>query len=71
MWKPLLYKKENNIAILQTSRWDSILEKVVARGAELGLPEKFLSTVFNAIHDASVQVQNSILTEDSPKDSGK
>ena len=65
------YKKENNIAILQTSRWDSILEKVVARGAELGLPEKFLSTVFNAIHDASVQVQNSILTEDSPKDSGK
>ena len=65
------YKKENNLAILQTSRWDSILEKVVARGAELGLPEKFLSTVFNAIHDASVQVQNSILTEDSPKDSGK
>ena len=56
------YKKENNIAILQTSRWDSLLEKVVARGAEQGLSEKFVSTVFNAIHDASVQVQNEILT---------
>ena len=55
------YKKRNNIAILQTSRWDSVLEKVIERGKEMGLPEKFVSTVFNAIHDASVQVQNEIL----------
>ena len=35
------YKKSNNIAILQTSRWDGILAKVVEAGAESGLPEKF------------------------------
>ena len=65
------YKKHNNIAILQTGRWDELLEKAIAKGAELGLPAKFISTVFNAIHDASVQVQNEILTEDSSNDSGK
>ena len=55
------YKKMNNIAILQTARWDSILEKVTAKGAEYGLSEKFVTTLFNAIHEASVEEQNSIL----------
>ena len=58
------YKKENNIAILQTSRWDSILEEMVRKGGENGLPEKFVTAVFNAIHEASVQVQNDILAGD-------
>ena len=34
------YKKDNNIAILQTSRWDAILAKVVEKGREYDLPEK-------------------------------
>lgn len=59
------YKKHNNIAIIQTGRWDSLLEKVLERGREQGLSEKFLSTVFNAIHEASVQVQNEILNDSS------
>ena len=58
------YKKVNNIAILQTSRWDSILEKMIAKGAEYGLSEHFVTVVFNAIHDASVQVQNDILSDE-------
>lgn len=58
------YKKVNNIAILQTSRWDSILERMIAKGAEYGLPEHFVTVVFNAIHDASVQVQNDILSDE-------
>lgn len=56
------YKKENNVAILQTARWDSILAKVVEAGAEYGLSEKFVTTVFNAIHEASVEVQNRIIS---------
>ena len=60
------YKKKNNIAILQTSRWDSLLEKVIAKGAEYGLSEKFVTTLFNAIHDASVSEQNAILGEQHP-----
>ena len=58
------YKKKNNIAILQTSRWDSILEKVIFKGAEYGLSEKFVTSLFNVIHEASVQEQNAILEGD-------
>lgn len=61
------YKKKNNIAILQTSRWDAVLEKVIAKGADYGLSEKFVTTVFNAIHEASVSVQNDILGEGTPE----
>ena len=56
------YKKSSNVAILQTSRWDKVLAKVVEKGAEYGLSEKFLKAVFNAIHEASVEVQNEIIS---------
>ena len=61
------YKKNNNIAILQTSRWDSLLAKVVERGKEHGLPEKLVVDVFNAIHEASVEVQNEIISDKTSK----
>ena len=56
------YKKDNNIAIIQASRWDAVLAKVGGKGAEYGLPEKFLTDVFNAIHEASVEAQNEIIS---------
>lgn len=55
------FKKDNNIAILQASRWDSIMERVVARGREAGLSEDFVRAIFTAIHEESVAVQNKIL----------
>ena len=57
------YKKNNNIAILQASRWDSLLAKVVDKGKEHGIPEKLLKDVFNAIHEASVEAQNEIISD--------
>ncbi len=56
------YKRDNNIAILQTSRWDTLLAEMIRKGAENGLDEKFIASVFNAIHEASVQVQNDVLS---------
>lgn len=56
------YKKSNNIAILQTSRWDAVLAKVVEKGKEYGLPKKFIEDVFNAIHETSVEVQNEVIS---------
>lgn len=56
------YKKNNNIAILQTSRWDAVLAKVVEKGKEYGLSDKFLKEVFNTIHEASVSAQNDIIS---------
>ena len=56
------YKRDNNIAIIQTTRWDAIIEKVVSKGAEYGLPVDFLSDIFSAIHEASVEVQNQVIS---------
>ena len=56
------YKKSSNVAILQTSRWDAVLAKVVEKGAEYGLPEGFVTDVFNAIHEASVEIQNQVIS---------
>ena len=56
------YKKNSNIAILQTSRWDKVLAKVIDKGKEYDLPEDFIKAVFNAIHEASVEVQNEVIS---------
>ena len=61
------YKKNNNIAILQTSRWDSILAKMVAKGQEYGLPQHFIEDIFNAIHETSVEVQNEVISGKTSK----
>lgn len=57
------FKKENNIAILQTGRWDSVLERMAEKGGEAGLDGKFVRELFNIIHDASVEVQNNVLEQ--------
>ena len=56
------YKKNSNVAILQTSRWDKVLAKVVQKGREYGLSEAFLTDVFNAIHEESVEIQNQVIS---------
>jgi len=57
------YKKEHNIAILQTSRWDSLLEEMVKKGQDYGLSKGFIEAVFNAIHEESIQAQNEVLSD--------
>lgn len=57
-----LYKKDNNVAILQASRWDEVLAKVVGKGEEYGLSEQFVKALFNTIHEESVEIQNGILS---------
>ena len=54
-------KKDNNVAILQTSRWEDVLTDMVAKGKEYNLPDNFIRDVFNAIHEASVQAQNEVM----------
>lgn len=57
------FKKEHNIAIIQAGRWDGLLKKAIEKGSEFGLPENFVTELFNVIHEASVQAQNDILSE--------
>lgn len=55
------YKKEHNITILQPTRWDSIINKMVEKGAEYNLSADFLSKVFKAIHQESINKQSEIM----------
>ena len=51
------YKKDNNVAILQTGRWDAVLAEAIRKGTGLGLDEDFIRTIFTSIHNASVDAQ--------------
>jgi chorismate mutase len=59
------YKKDNNITILQRSRWEEIISKAEQKAAKFGLSKEFIDIVFNAIHIESINNQNAIMN--SPK----
>lgn len=58
-----MYKKENNITILQTQRWNNILEKAFQKGQSLGLSNDFITKYFDALHLESINHQNKIMNE--------
>lgn len=55
------YKKDNNITILQTNRWNEILERAFKKGDKLGLSKEFIIKYFDAVHMESINHQNKIL----------
>ena len=55
------YKKDNNITILQTNRWNEILERAFAKGDKLGLSKEFITKYFDAVHMESINHQNKIM----------
>jgi chorismate mutase len=55
------YKRENNITILQTNRWNDILEKAFKKGDKLGLSQEFITKYFDAVHLESINHQNKIM----------
>ena len=55
------YKKDNNITILQTNRWNAILERAYERGEKLGLSQEFITKYFDAVHMESINHQNKIM----------
>ena len=58
------YKKENNITILQSSRWDEIIKKVIVKGQTKGLSSEIIDTIFKAIHQESINHQMKVMNSD-------
>ena len=52
-----VFKKENNMPILQAQRYDEILHKRTQQAVELGMSADFIKLVLQAIHEESVQQQ--------------
>lgn len=57
------YKKENNITILQTSRWNEILNRACEKAEQLGLSKEFITKYFDAVHMESINHQTKIFNK--------
>lgn len=57
------YKKEHNMTVLQTARYNEILEKRGAQGALCGMGAKFVKKIFEEVHEESVRQQIEILNK--------
>lgn len=57
-------KKENNIPILQVSRWSDILNQAIEKGKQIGLSSEFIHNYLAAIHQESINRQNKIMNQD-------
>ena len=54
-------KKEANVAVLQNTRWNEILGKMILDGEKKGLSEEFVLRLFKAIHQESISHQDKVL----------
>ncbi|MBD0778558.1 bifunctional 3-deoxy-7-phosphoheptulonate synthase/chorismate mutase type II [Maribacter polysiphoniae] len=54
-------KKQKNVAILQSNRWNSILGSMILEGESKGLSEEFILRMFKAIHQESINHQEKIM----------
>ncbi|MFJ1351800.1 chorismate mutase [Capnocytophaga canimorsus] len=54
-------KKEKNVAVLQNSRWYALLGKMILEGQQHGLSEEFVTHLFKAIHQESINRQERII----------
>ena len=54
-------KKDKNVAVLQSKRWNEILGNMVLEGEGKGLSEEFVLKMFKAIHQESINHQEKII----------
>jgi chorismate mutase len=55
------YKKENNVTILQVSRWEEIIHTRIALGLAMGLSEDFTRDMLKLVHHESIHVQEKVM----------
>ena len=55
------YKRNNGVTILQSNRWNQILEKSFGKGDRLGLSREFITRYLDAVHLESINRQNRVM----------
>ena len=56
-------KKANNVAVLQSKRWNEILGKMILEGEQNKLSEEFILRMFKAIHQESINHQEKVFKQ--------
>jgi chorismate mutase len=54
-------KKDKNVAVLQSKRWNEILGNMILEGETKGLSEEFILRMFKAVHQESINHQEKII----------
>ena len=55
------YKRNNSVTILQTNRWNQILDKSFHKADKLGLSREFVTRDLDAVHMESINRQNNVM----------
>lgn len=59
------YKKNNNVTILQTTRWEELLNNHTNNGATMGMNTDFIKKIYHVIHDESIRIQTEIMNSEN------
>jgi chorismate mutase len=57
------YKKEHGITVLQSGRYNEIIQKRGSEGEQCGMDAEFMKKIFEAIHEESVRQQMEIINK--------
>lgn len=55
------YKKQNNVAIMQLRRWETMIRSRVDFGKSLGLDEEYVKSLLRLVHKESIRKQADIM----------
>ena len=56
-------KKEHNVAVFQSDRWNEMLSDSKIQGQKLGLSDEFVEKLLQLIHVESVEIQNQVMID--------
>lgn len=54
-------KKNSKITVLQSNRYNEILDRAMKKGGQVGLSEDFIKSYLESIHIESIRIQNNIV----------
>jgi len=58
------FKKTHNITILQSTRWQEIVNKAIRKSYNKGLSPEFISVILKAIHQESIDHQMKVMNDE-------
>jgi chorismate mutase len=62
------HKREHNITILQSERWDEVVKTRMKSGQDKELSEEFIRKLFELIHQEAIHHQNVVMNSELPNE---
>ncbi|MDO8609375.1 MAG: chorismate mutase [bacterium] len=54
------YKKQNNIPLLDSKRWEEVIKSKINLGNTLGIPQVLIEKIYNTIHKFALKIEKSL-----------